>query len=115
MNKGAQVSPDDQFDNAMEKYCSKYGVGALQQRVERGDFIGEQEAKARAFLSKKAQEALTRYQLSPEYSALRQANAAEQANKLSAAANAKAHRAYVMSAIAVVVSLVGLVIQLVKG
>lgn len=109
------MSPDDQFDKAMEKLCSKRGIQALQQSIERGDFVGEQEAKARAFLSKKAVEAVTRYQLSPEYSALRQANAAEQANKLSAAANAKAHRAYVMSAIAVFVSLVGLVIQLVKG
>ncbi|BEP96226.1 hypothetical protein GmRootA79_46100 [Acidovorax sp. A79] len=99
----------------MEKFCSKNGIQALLQMVERGDFVGEQEVKARAFLSKKAEEAVTRYQLSPEYSVLRQANAAERSNKLSAEANAKAHRAYVMSAIAVVVSLVALVIQLVKG
>ena len=106
---------DEQFDKVMEKFCSRNGIQALQQRIERGDFIGDQEAKARAFLSKKAEEAAIRYQLSPEFSALRQANAAERSNKLSAEANAKAHRAYVMSAIAVVVSLAALVIQLVKG
>ena len=109
------MSSDEQFDQVMEKYCSKNGIQALRQMIERGDFVGGQEAKARAFLSKKVEEAVALYQLSPEYSALRQANAAEQSNKLSAEANAKAHRAYVMSAIAVIVSLAGLVIQLVRG
>lgn len=102
------MSPDDQFDKALEKFCSKHGIQALQQSIERGDFVGEQEAKARAFLSKKIKEAVARYKLSPEYSALRQANAAEQANTT-------ARRAYVMSVIAVVVSLFGLVIQLING
>lgn len=108
------MSSDELFDKTMEKFCSNNGIEALRQKIERGDFVGGQEAKARAFLSKKMAAALALYQLSPEYSALRQASAAEQANKLSAEANAKAARAYAMSVIAVVISLVALIIQLVK-
>lgn len=106
---------DETINLALETYCSKNGVESLRDKINRGGFSGREEEMAKAFVSKKMTEAITQYRLSPEYSALRQANAAEQANKLSADANAKAHRAYVMSAIAVFVSLVGLLIQLVKG
>lgn len=105
---------DETIKLSLEMYCRENGVQALQQRIERGDFFGRDEEMARAFVAQKAAEAVTRYQLSPEYSALRQANAAEQSNKLSAEANKKASRAYAMSVLAVVVSLVALVIQLVK-
>lgn len=106
---------DETVNLSLEMYCRENGVPALQKRIERGDFVGHEEEMARAFVAQKAAEAVTRYQLSPENSALRQANAAEQSNKLSAEANRKASRAYAMSALAVVVSLAALVIQLVKG
>ena len=105
---------DETITLSLEIYCRDNGLPALQKRIERGDFVGHEQDMALAFVAQKAAEALTRYQLSPEYSALRQANAAEQSNRLSAEANKKASRAYVMSALAVVVSLVALVIQLVK-
>lgn len=105
---------EETINLSLEMYCRKNSIEALRKRIDRGDFVGHEEAMARAFVSKKMTEALTQYQLSPEYSALRQANAAEQANKLSAEASKKASRAYAMSALAVVVSLVAIVVQLVK-
>lgn len=91
--------------DALERIWSKDGGQELLKRVERGDFVPPQIEKVKAFIDQKQQQRLTAYLLSPEYSALRQAAAAEKANKT-------AHRALIVSTLATVVAFVALALQL---
>lgn len=96
---------DQQFQKHLERVNTQYGVSELQTRIERGDYLGQQREKVEAFISEVHRRKLDAYKLSPEYSAIRQANAAEQANKT-------AHRAYVVSLIAVAISVGAVLLQI---
>lgn len=89
----------------LEIVYSNKGLPELEKLVARGDFIGDRLAVAEKFIRDKKNQQLAAYLMSPEYSALRQANAAEQSNKT-------AHRAYVVSLIAAAMSLAALLLQL---
>lgn len=95
---------DQQFRRAVEGLIAKHGLSEFERRVDRGDFIGEQKEKALALISEARMRNLSAYMLSPEFSAIRQANAAEQSNKT-------AHRAYVVSLIAVAISVASVLLQ----
>lgn len=96
---------DQQFRRVIEGFIAKHGLSELERRVERGDFIGEQKEKALALISEAKMRNLSAYMLSPEFSAIRQANAAEQSNRT-------AHRALIVSWIAVVFAGIAILLQI---
>ncbi|KEH07848.1 hypothetical protein GY14_24140 [Delftia tsuruhatensis] len=94
----------EKFQQHLEHVCSTKGLGELEKRINRGDYMGPSLEAARSFVSTQKSLRLQTYMLIPEYSALRQANAAEQSNKTS-------RLALGVSILAVVVSLVALALQ----
>lgn len=83
----------------------------LKRCLDRGDYIGEAREAVEAFLKEKQNEATERYLLSPDYSALRAASAAEKSNKLMEEANATARSAMRVAVFAVLVAVVALAAQ----
>jgi hypothetical protein len=90
----------EDFDSTMERFVKANGLDAMKQMLARGDFVNGQEVKAQAFIAKKEAEALAAYLASPEYAAVRQANAAERANSIAVRSLAVALLALAVSVVA---------------
>jgi hypothetical protein len=99
------------FNDHLEQVWTSKGREELKRRIARGVYAGESKERAVAFLSRKAEEDVTRYLLSPDHSALRAAAAAETANKLMEDANATARSARRIAGFAVLVALIALAAQ----
>ena len=67
--------------DGIEAHFNKIGAAQVQSNLDRGDYIDDQAERARKFIEDKQAEAQVRALLSPEYSALRQASAAEASAK----------------------------------
>lgn len=102
----------DRFNDHLEHVWSSKGADDLKRRIARGDYVGESKEAAEAFLGQKAKEAINRYLLSPDHSALRAASAAEKANKLMGEANATAQSARRIAGFAVLVALIAIAAQI---
>ena len=96
---------DKRFREHLEHVIAKEGLAGLQKRIDSGFYGSLQKDQALAFISEVTQRNLTAYMLSPEFSALRQANAAEKSNKM-------AHRALIVSLFSAFVASVALALQL---
>lgn len=96
---------NDDFDRTMERFLRGQGLDAIKHALARGDFVNGQEVKAQAFIARKEKEALTAYLHSPEYAAIRQANAAERANAI-------AWRSFLVSLVALAVAAIALFMEL---
>lgn len=93
----------DDFDETMERFVAKRGLAEMKRMLARGDFVNGQELKAQAFIDRKDAEARAAYLVSPEYAAVRQANAAERANSI-------ASRSLAVALLALAVSIVALLL-----
>lgn len=102
----------EKFTEHLNFVWSTKGGDELRKRLARGDYVGESAQAVEAFLKGKAEEAAMRYLLSPDHSALREANAAEQANRLMAEANKTAQSARRIAGFAVLVALIALAAQI---
>lgn len=102
----------EKFKEHLDFVWVNQGGDELRKRLARGDYLGESALQAEAFLKEKAEEAVARYLLSPEHSALREANAAERSNALMADANRTAQGARRIAGLAVVVALLALAAQI---
>lgn len=94
---------DNDFDRTFERFVKKNGLAEMKHMLARGDFVHGQEVKAKAFIAKKEAEALALYLASPEYAAVRQADAAERANSIAA-------RSLTIALLALAVSIVALLL-----
>lgn len=94
---------DNDFDHTFERFVKKNGLAEMKHMLARGDFVNGQQVKAQAFIAKKEVEALAAYIASPEYAAIRQANAAERANSIAA-------RSLAIAILALAVSIVALLL-----
>lgn len=103
---------EEALNQYFEKIWAQEGVDGFRKRIDRGDYTGDRLEVANTFLQRKTSEAFVKLQLSPEYSALRGANAAEKANALMAEANKTAQSARRIAGFAVLVSLLALAAQI---
>lgn len=103
---------EEAFNEHLESVWTAKGADELRKRITRGVYVGESAALTEAFLKRKAEEAVTRYLLSPDHSALRAAAAAEKSNRLMEEANATAKSARRIAGFAVVVALIALAAQI---
>lgn len=90
----------EDFDSRMERFVKAKGLDAMKHMLARGDFVNGQEVKAQAFIVRKEAEALAAHLASPEYAAVRQANAAERANSIAGRSLAVALLALALSVVA---------------
>lgn len=96
---------DDDFEQTLERFVQKNGLAKLKHALARGDFVNGQEVRAQTFVQQKEKAAQAAYLMSPEYAAIRQAAAAEKANRI-------AIGSLIVSALAFVVAAVAMALQL---